>query len=98
METYKQIWSECLAIIRDNIPEKHYQTWFDPVVPIKHEGNDFTIQVPSLFFYEFLESQYADLLYHTLVRVTGEAVNLYYQVVVDSTDKQSGKTVLKSDP
>ncbi|MDR0547102.1 MAG: chromosomal replication initiator protein DnaA, partial [Dysgonamonadaceae bacterium] len=97
METYRQIWSECLGIIQDNIPENHYQIWFKPIVPVKYEKDDYTIQVPSSFFYEYLESHYADLIYHTLVRVTGKTINLYYLIEVDSTNQQEGLMVVKSD-
>jgi chromosomal replication initiator protein len=44
-----------------------------------------------------LESHYADLIYHTLVRVTGKTINLYYLIEVDSTNKQEGLMVVKSD-
>jgi len=94
----KILWSKCLDIIKDNVNDKAFDKWFLPIVPVKYKDNDFTIQVPSQFFYEFIEEQYADLIHATLHRVTGKPIVLYYRVVVDRTNKgQDGKTILPSE-
>ena len=49
------LWNACLDIIRDNVPEQTYKTWFCPIVPLRFEDNTLVLQVPSQFFYEFLE-------------------------------------------
>ncbi len=56
------IWSSCLKVIKDNLPIQAYKTWFEPIVPVKLENNVLTIQVPSHFFYEWLEEHYISLL------------------------------------
>ena len=57
---YKTVWENCLKIIRDNINYQSFKTWFEPIKPIKLEKNVLTIQVPSQFFYEWLEEHYID--------------------------------------
>ena len=47
------LWNRCLNIIRDNVPDTTYKTWFEPIVPLKYEDHALTIGVPSPFFYEF---------------------------------------------
>jgi len=91
------LWNRCLEIIKDNVNEKAYSTWFRPVVPIKYEGNDFTIQVPSHFFYEYIEEQYAHLIHATLTRITGKNLTIYYRVFVDNSDEKKGHTTIQSD-
>ena len=91
------LWNKCLEIIKDNVNEKAYSTWFRPIVPIKYEGNGFTIQVPSHFFYEYIEEQYAHLINATLTRVTGKNLVLYYRVFVDNSDEKKGHTTIPSD-
>ena len=91
------LWNKCLEVIRDNVNEKAYSTWFMPIVPIKYEGNDFTIQVPSHFFYEYIEEQYAHLIHATLTRITGKNLIIYYRVFVDNSDKKKGHTTIQSD-
>lgn len=82
VKTVEIAWKECLQIIRDNVPKVSYRTWFEPIEPLKLEDNVLTIQVPSTFFYEFLEEQYIDLLRKTLTKVIGPGVKLEYNVVM----------------
>ena len=79
------LWNRCLEIIRDNVPESTYKTWFVPIVPLKYEDKTLIVQVPSQFFYEFLEDQFVDLLRKTLYKVIGEGTKLMYNVMVDRT-------------
>ncbi len=80
----KRIWGNCLNVIKDNIPQISYQTWFEPIVPVKIDKDVLTIQVPSLFFYEYLEEQYIDLLSKTLRKELGVNAKLEYNVVMDN--------------
>ena len=75
-------WNACLDIIRDNVPEQTYKTWFCPIVPLKFEDNTLYLQVPSQFFYEFLEDKFVDLLRKTLYKIIGEGTKLMYSVMV----------------
>jgi chromosomal replication initiator protein len=85
---HEALWSQCLNIIQDNVPELSYSTWFIPIVPLRFEDNALLIQVPSHFFYEQLENQYADLIGKAILRVTGENTRLLYQVMVSDTPMQ----------
>lgn len=76
------LWNRCLEIIRDNVPEQAYKTWFLPIIPLKYEDKTLVVQVPSQFFYEFLEDKYVDLLRKTLYKVIGEGTKLMYNVMV----------------
>jgi chromosomal replication initiator protein len=83
-----------LEIIRDNVSEDVFSTWFAPVAPYKYAGeNEFVIQVPSQFFAEFLEEHYADLIYQALARVSSNPnIHLIYRAVIDSTAGEKGRT------
>ncbi|MBE6287692.1 MAG: chromosomal replication initiator protein DnaA [Mediterranea massiliensis] len=76
------LWNRCLEIIRDNVPEQTYKTWFLPIVPLKYEDKTLVLQVPSQFFYEFLEEKFVDLLRRTIYKVMGEGTKLLYSVMV----------------
>ncbi len=86
---FKTLWNNCLEIIRDNLPEAAYNTWFAPIVPFKYEENVLTIQVPSQFFYEYLEDKYIDLIQKTLHRVFGKGTVLSYRILVESENNLS---------
>ena len=81
---HEEIWNDCLKIIKDNIPSMSFRTWFEPIVPLRVESNILTIQVPSPFFYEYLEEKYIDILRKTLRRVMGNDAKLEYSVVMDN--------------
>jgi chromosomal replication initiator protein len=82
---HESLWNQCLNIIKDNVPELSYSTWFIPIVPLQYEDKALLLQVPSHFFYEQLENQYADLIGKAILRVTGENTRLLYQVMVSDT-------------
>lgn len=79
-------WNRCLRVIRDNVPETTYNTWFVPIIPLKYENKALTVQVPSQFFYEFLEEKYVELLRATLYKEIGEGTKLMYRVLTDKTN------------
>lgn len=82
-EIHVGLWNDCLSIIKNNIAESTYNTWFAPIVPVKYEDKTLVIQVPSQFFYEFLEEKFIDLLRQTLHEVIGTGAKLMYNVMVD---------------
>lgn len=81
------LWNRCLEIIRDNVPESTYKTWFVPIIPLKYEDKTLIVQVPSQFFYEFLEDKFVDLLRKTLYKVIGDGTKLMYNVMVDKSSR-----------
>ena len=83
-------WNKCLEIIRDNVSETTFSTWFADIKPLKYEGNTLTIQVKSNFVYEFLEGNFVDLLRSTLFKVMGKGTQLMYSVL---TDKDNNLTM-----
>ena len=83
-------WNKCLEIIRDNVSETTFNTWFADIKPLKYEGNTLTIQVKSNFVYEFLEGNFVDLLRSTLFKVMGKGTQLMYSVL---TDKDNNLTM-----
>ena len=88
LNNYDQLWSRCLSVIKDNISEASFNTWFAPIVPLKYENSIIVLQVPSQFFVEYIEEKYIDLLRMTLYREIGVGTRLEYRVLID---KSSGK-------
>lgn len=80
----RHLWNNCLDVIRDNIPEPAFNTWFAPIVPLNYKDRVLTIQVPSQFFYEYLEDKYLDLIQQTLYREIGEGTILNYRILVET--------------
>jgi chromosomal replication initiator protein len=84
-KTGTNVWTSCLQIIKDNIPAQSFKTWFEPIKALRLEGSVLTIQVPSLFFYEWLEEHYVGLLRKTIKKQLGDEGRLEYNIVVDQS-------------
>lgn len=80
-------WEECLEIIQDNISYQKYKSWFEPIKPVKLSENTLTIQVPSQFWYEWLEEHYYNMLRSTIAKVMGKDGKLEYSVLVERSDR-----------
>ncbi|MCM1108831.1 MAG: chromosomal replication initiator protein DnaA [Clostridium sp.] len=88
MESSPQLlWERCLELIRNNVTEQQYKTWFTPVQYASYTDGTLTVQVPSMFVYEYLEEHYVGLLRKVLSKVFGEGTKLQYSVVADKTNK-----------
>lgn len=95
MERHVQIWNECLGVISEITSPQSFRTWFEPIVPVSFKDNVLTIQVPSPFFYEWLEEHYVDMLKRTINRVIGREGRLEYHIIVEN-DANPQVTILPS--
>ena len=79
------VWNECLSFIKDNIQPQAFKTWFEPIKPVKLADNSLSVQVPSKFFYEWLEEHYVKLLKVALTKSLGEGAKLVYIIRMENT-------------
>ena len=86
-------WEKCLAIIEDNVNRRAYQTWFLPIRAVDLSNNILTIQVPSQFFYEWLEEHYVELLAKTIKRVLGKSGQLAYRIQMENSNQRQPATM-----
>lgn len=89
-KTAESVWNNCLKIIKDIVEWQHFKTWFEPIKPVDIKGNVLMIQVPSQFFFEYLEEHYVNLLAKTLKREMGKEARLEYRIMVDSGNGKNG--------
>ncbi|WP_224999591.1 chromosomal replication initiator protein DnaA [Cesiribacter sp. SM1] len=82
------VWSSCLELIREHTSEQSFKTWFAPIVPMSLDNYVLTIQVPSQFFYEWLEENYVHLLKQAIMQQLGPQGRLQYSVIVDRGNEQ----------
>ena len=91
---YQIIWDECLKVIKANISKEHFETWFAPIEAISVEQHRLTIQVPSMFYYEFIEGHFWQLLKAAIRKVMGPEGKLAYSVVLEEGKTKSEKKTL----
>ncbi|TWO30893.1 chromosomal replication initiator protein DnaA [Seonamhaeicola sediminis] len=83
--TAESVWNNCLEFIKDNIQPQAYKTWFEPIIAVKLTENALSIQVPSKFFYEWLEEHYVKILKVALTKELGKNAKLVYIIKMENT-------------
>ena len=88
-QRHKALWDNCLHLIKQNVTEQIFKTWFEPIVfeSYSEEEKTVRVQLPSMFFYEYLEQNYVRLMRWALANSFHANVCLTYRVL---TDKEHG--------
>ena len=91
-KSHQELWDRCLHLIRQNVTEQIYKTWFEPIVFESYDEQLSTVlvQVPSPYIYEYLEQYYVRLMAWALNNSFKANVKLTYRLVVD---RENGKKV-----
>ena len=79
------VWDKCLTFIKDNITAQAFKTWFEPIKAVKLTDDALSVQVPSKFFYEWLEEHYVKILKVALTKELGETAKLVYIIKMENT-------------
>lgn len=95
-----EAWQKCLYIIQDNVSERAFHTWFQPIKAVALNNHILTLQVPSQFFYEWLEEHYVELLGKTIKRILGQQGGLEYRIVMieANTSRNGGRNSVMHMP
>ena len=99
--TPESVWKECLEVIQDNVSRQSFRTWFEPLKALRLEEEDgttrLTVQLPSRFYFEWLEEHYFGLLLKTFTKVLVPQGRLFYDIVIEKDDQEAGYdgTVMK---
>ena len=97
-KTADLIWKNCLEVIKDNVNTQNFKTWFEPIKPLKLAQNILTIQVPSQFFYEWLEEHYITLLKKTIRKELGTEGKLEYSIIMENAYGRTEKPITMKVP
>ncbi len=97
------MWKRCMEVFRDNVNEQQYATWFIPMSFKSYdaEARQLRVNVPSPFFYEYMEEHFRQLLHRTIYRFFGQGTSLTYDVQVvneTTTELPSDETPVKKVP
>ncbi len=74
------LWAECQQILRDNLSQSAFQTWFAPITALQWENDVLVLQVKSQFIVDYIEDNYLDILARVLRKVFGQKVQLEYRI------------------
>ena len=77
---HQKIWDNCLRLIKDNLPFETYKAFFEPIKAVSVKQNIITLEVPTMFFYEYIEEHFVDLLKKVIRRELGADAKLEYSI------------------
>ncbi len=77
-ESAQQVWRAVCDQIRDALPEQAFHTWFQPIRPLEFNDGTLTVQVPSRFYYDWIEGHYATHIENALAGTIGAEGRLTY--------------------
>ncbi len=80
-----EVWEKISDSIKDQVNPNSYITWFKPIIPLKLENKVLTVQVPSQFFYEWLEQHYSQVIQTALNQTLGAGSKLLYSILMEVT-------------
>ena len=94
--SHQALWDNCLQLIRANVTEQQYKTWFAPIVfeSYSETTHELLVQLPSRYVFEYLEQYYVGLLSKVLARVFGDHVKLNYRIVEVKANEGHGRNVV----
>lgn len=78
------VWQDCSKIVKLEIKEQPFITWFTPVKPINLTSEKIVLQIPNAYFAEWIDSKYKSLIHRALKQITG--FDLRYEFVVVEED------------
>jgi chromosomal replication initiator protein len=84
------VWQRCLAQIQGQVTSLSFKTWFQPIIPLKLSDKEITVQVPSQFFYDWVDQHYNALIRETITSVLGEDAKLYYSIASEEIEPTAG--------
>jgi chromosomal replication initiator protein len=79
-------WKECLKIIKENVTLMTYNTWFLPIKPVEIIGSSLKVQLPSQFFWEWIDEHYNTLITKTIRDILGPDARLIYLISEETND------------
>jgi len=81
---------ECFTqLIRSNVGQQRFDTWFAEATPKGFDGHELTIGLPSHFFYEKYEDDFYNIIAASLKRAFGPGIKLAYEINVINHDDKS---------
>lgn len=95
-EEAERIWIKFSELIRQNISELKFNTWFKPIKPVSVNNNLLHISVPSSDYYEMIVSRFGEIINRALKAVMGDNATISYEI--DPSFQYSDAQVLNNSP
>jgi chromosomal replication initiator protein len=78
-------WKACLLRIKENVSIMTYNTWFLPIKPVELNDLSLKVQIPSQFFWEWIDEHFNALINRSITEVLGKEAKLTYVIAEDKS-------------
>lgn len=82
----KSFWESISAELEQTVSAQTYATWFEPLRIVNIEESVVTVEVPSRFYYEWIDSHYGSLIVEKIRKIYDAEMQIRYTVVVGEKD------------
>ena len=82
----ESIWSSIKGIIKENINQRSYKTWFEPMNIISINDESLELSVPNRFFCEWIDNHYPNLIQNAIAQILGETKKIKYVVKTNNSE------------
>ena len=79
-------WKDFLSLIKSELSQQAYQTWFESIDILSLEEEQITIAVPNRFHFEWLDSKYKPLIEQALKKAYQKKLHIKYSIVIGASD------------
>jgi len=83
-QSHEVVWEKVLSVIKPQINEQSFTTWFEPLRALDIEDNTLTVEIPSKFFSEWLDEHYHNVIYSALEGILDKSPRLEFKVNRDN--------------
>lgn len=88
---YYEFWQETVSRIKETLPEQEYHTWFNRIAYLRSDSHKVVLAVASQFILDTVIARYRDMIRNTMIELTGEDIDISFEVVARSKIEQIQK-------
>ncbi|MCK4255821.1 chromosomal replication initiator protein DnaA [candidate division WOR-3 bacterium] len=74
-------WKEVLSNISGKIPPQSFKTWLEPAKGASIKGNILTVDVPNMFFVDWIEEHYRKIIEIALLNIVGSEISIKFNPI-----------------
>lgn len=87
------VWKACLLKIKESVSMMTYNTWFLPIKPVELDGSTLRVQIPSQFFWEWIDEHFNVLITKSITQILGDEAKLTYVIAEDMSSMDNRDSV-----
>ncbi len=88
-------WNDVLDIIKEDLNNVSYTTWFKPIKPLKLDSNQVYLQAPEEFLRNMITRRYNNLLKNSFSHVLGKDIDI--KILIPGEEIEEKDTPIKAE-